>query len=72
MVFKDLLKLKSFIDLKELLKDGLELEAVDNYKELWDEYINQIKGYSYSHRYIYQDIKNSNSNFLKGFQPIWL
>jgi len=51
---------------RTFLKDGLELEAVDNYKELWDEYINQIKGYSYSHRYIYQDIKrSSNIQFFK-------
>ena len=45
---------------RTVIKDGLGLNSVDNYEELWNNYINSIKGSNYSHRYIYADIKKNS------------
>lgn len=45
---------------RTVFKDGLGLNSVDNYIELWEDYINLIKGTKYSHRYIYTDIKRNS------------
>ena len=40
----------------------MNLLSVIGYKEAWDEYLNKIKGKSFTHRYIFSDIKKSTKH----------
>ena len=59
-------RLESLINLEKhyrpnrsLFSEGLGLNQVKNYNTFWAEYIKNIKGKEFNHRYIYSDVKRS-------------
>ena len=44
---------------RNFFNEGLGLNQVPNYNKYWNEYIQNIQGDQYSHRYIFSDVKKS-------------
>ena len=65
--FERLIKLEKLYRCKRnYFRDGLGLNNFKNYKFLWNDYIQSIRGKEYHHRYIYSDIqKNIGIQFFK-------
>ena len=49
---------------RTLFDEGLNLSLIKNFNKYWGEYINNIKGYKYKHRYIFDDIKRSRFKII--------
>ncbi len=49
---------------RNLFKGSLNLFDIKNYPEYWEEYLDQIKGLSYKHRYINDDLKKNKYKII--------
>ena len=50
---------KAYRKNRNFFNEGLGLNQVRNYKKHWNDYIQNIKGSEYSHRYIFNDVRKS-------------
>ena len=64
-------KLRNLIQIAKLyskkrsfLNEGLNLSMIKNYNNYWEEYLNNIRGFKYKHRYIYDDIKKNKLKII--------
>ena len=49
---------------RNIFTEGLNLSILKNYNKYWEEYLNNIKGFKYKHKYIYEDIKKSKFKII--------
>ncbi len=49
---------KSYRKNRSISNEGLGLNQVPNYKKYWNDYLKNIMGNEYSHRYIFSDVRN--------------
>lgn len=55
---------KTYSKKRTFFSEGLNLSIINNYTNYWDEYLTNIKGFKYKHRYIFDDIKKSKFKII--------